>query len=325
MAKEIILGIGGLEHNSAASLMVDGNIIAAAEEERFNRIKHYKGFPEQSVRFCLDEAGVSLSEVTEIAVGEVISESYAKRRDYIKIESSNRSFVYAQPSKPVSVYLPAGCGGNFVADDENLGKIERIEEFARQCPKTKNIRWVPHHIAHGASSFYTHNLQESAYLSVDYLGEFETIVCGKFTGNNYFNYYSIDYPHSLGFLYSAITRYLGFSSQSDEYKIMGLASYGKPIYINDMRRLVNLKGDGKLELDIDYFNIGGSVCSEKSVSDKFISLFGISRQPHDPYTQKHADIASSLQRLIKESVIISRDTLKAYPAVITCVIPANLR
>lgn len=263
MKKEIILGLTGPEHSSAAALMIEGELIAAAEEERFSRVKNYTGFPSNAVKFCLRYAGISAGDITDIAVGEVLLQDRGKR---------------------------AGIW------------FEGLDALCDEGAKLDKINWVPHHLSHIAAVFYIYNVGEAAFLNIDRSGEQSVIAGGEILNDSITVKFEVAPPHSLGALYAAITEHLGFRRFADEYKVMGLASFGTPSYIKEVSSLIALKGDGRLELNGAYFKFGAGTCREGRDAEQFSKLLGRPRLANEKLDLRHADIAASLQVVMKDAV-----------------------
>lgn len=281
-----ILGIGGYYHDSSACLIKDGEIIAAAEEERFNRIKHSKGFPAQAVDYCLSTAGIGLDEVSHIGY-------YWNPWLWLKSRLAYRAKTFLR-----SPFYSAADIFNIAYN----GFLPLLELKAFNQGKAK-IHLVNHHLAHAASAFFVSPYDEALILSMDFFGENTTTYVAHGKANNIRSIQEIKYPHSLGALYSSITQYLGFEVDEGEYKVMGLASYGQPRFYNDMKKLVTILPNGAFRLNMSYFNYQITGWSKtKYVSNKFIELFGPSREPGSSISQKHMDLAASLQKLLEELV-----------------------
>src|SRR5690349_19763656 len=233
----IILGINAHHADASACIVVDGKLVAAVEEERFRRIKHWAGFPSAAIDYCLREAGVALNDVDHIAVN---------RDPNARILQRVRFLLAKRPSiAAVKRRL------------ENRAKIrdiraEFIEAFHLDSLKPK-IHHVEHHRAHLASAAFVSPFQESAVLSIDGFGDFVSSMWGVARGNQIEVLGEVGFPHSLGIFYTAMTQYLGFPHYGDEYKVMGLAPYGRPTFMNEMRDIVHVQKDGRFALNLDYF------------------------------------------------------------------------
>ncbi len=279
----IILGISAFYHDSAAALIVDGRIIAALEEERFTRIKHDNQFPLQAVTRVLQLAGYTMDDVDVIAYYE---------KPLLKFERILETFVATYPRgiRPFLTSIPDWLGSKLAVEHT----IRKGLHFKKQ------IMFVPHHLSHAASSFFTSPFSHAAILTVDGVGEYETTALWAANGHAITKLGFIDFPHSIGLLYSTVTAFLGFKINEDEYKVMGLAAYGKPTYEAEIRKLIDVKPDGSFRLNMRYF---GFETSFSMWNKRFEKLFGISRKPHEPMEKRHKDIAASLQKVTEELLI----------------------
>ncbi|MBK9983479.1 MAG: carbamoyltransferase [Saprospiraceae bacterium] len=295
-----ILGLNAYHADSSAAIFKDGVLIAATEEERFRRVKHWAGFPDQAIKFCLHEAGISLDDLHSIAIGRD-----PKAKLFTKI-----LFAASHP----------GIGMNAIRNRmQNAKKISSIpEEFLRIFPGSDKeniehkLRYIEHHRAHLASAFFASPFREAALLSIDGSGDFTTTMLGHGMDTSMEIYDSIDFPHSIGIFYSAFTQFLGFPHYGDEYKIMGLAPYGKPVYVDKLRHIVKLLNNGLFKLDLRYFTATkGNIISygddhipvvDKLFSKKLVEEMGPARNGKDPITQFHMDIAASVQRYTEEII-----------------------
>jgi carbamoyltransferase len=294
-----ILGLNAYHADASAAIIRDGQLVAAAEEERFNRVKHCAGFPYQAVRYCLNEAGIEPEELTHIAVARDTRANLDKKVLYaLKI-----------PQMAMRRLAPQG---KFAAIKEEVAKALDVD--LQQLPA--ELSRVEHHKAHLASSFFVSGFDEAALLSVDGLGDFASTMWGVGRGNAMSIGGSIAFPHSLGFFYTAITQYLGFWNYGDEYKVMGLASYGEPEFTDEFARVVRLDGrNGKphFNLGLDYFihhKVGSRITWEEGVpiigqlySDYLERRLGSAREAGSAVEKRHENIASSLQRRLEDSVI----------------------
>ena len=290
-----ILGVNAYHGDSAACLIRDGEIISAAEEERFRRIKHWAGFPSQAIRFCLDDAGITLSDIGIVAVNSNPRASLWKKIEYTLRRRPDFSLV--------------------VDRLRNQIKRQSIEgELTKAFPRTRfwgRIVKVEHHLAHLASAFLVSPFQEACIASIDGFGDFCSTAWGMGQGTLINVEGRIHFPHSLGVFYQAITQYLGFPNYGDEYKVMGLAPYGQPNRLADMRKIVRLRAKGCFELDtrlfrhhrekIDYAWQGGSPHVGTLYSPALEELLGPARREGEPLGQVHYDIARSLQAMYEEA------------------------
>ena len=279
-----VLGISCYYHDAAATLVCNGKILAAAEEERFTRRKHDNRFPESAIKYCLEEAGIVSSEIDYICFYE---KPLLKLERLLKIASDR-----------------PGRSENMVSEQLSHMVHERL--FLKQVLSEKigyagEVLFIEHHMAHAASSYYISGYDKSAVMTIDGVGEWATTVQYIGEGNSLKKLKEIRYPHSLGLLYSTITAFLGFKVNNDEYKVMGLASYGEPNQIDKVNKLIKVYDDGSFELNLDYFSF--MYDPDRMYSDSFIELFGTPRKSDDEISGYHMDIASSLQKILEETVI----------------------
>lgn len=304
-----ILGISCYYHESAACLIKDGVVVAASAEERFSRKKHDSDFPKLAVEFCLKQAGIKIADVDYVVFYE---------KPFWKFQ---RILITTLAAWPLAFRLFAKAMVNWLAD--KLWVRSLIADDLKIDPK--KILFVPHHISHGASAFYASGFENSAVMTFDGVGEWTTTTFGVGKGNNMEIMGEIKFPHSLGLLYSVFTAFLGFEVNDGEYKVMGMAPYGQPKYLDKVRKLVNVYADGSYSLKMEYFAYHRTI--DTSYSSKFVELFGTPR-PHDMYfftkksgypsyfgkkpenyeemcelNQKYADIAASIQAFVEESIL----------------------
>ncbi|MDD5761577.1 MAG: carbamoyltransferase N-terminal domain-containing protein, partial [bacterium] len=280
-----ILGISCFFHDAAACLVTDGEIVAAAEEERFTRRKHDPSFPSNAIAFCLAEAGIDATRLDHVVFHE---------KPFIKFERIAESFLATAP-RGVRTFLdaiPPWAKEKLFVADILAGKTG----YAGRC------LFTAHHEAHAASAYYPSPFSEAAILTVDGVGEWATASWGTGRGNEITLGGELRFPHSLGMLYSAFTYHLGFKVNSGEYKVMGLAPYGEPAYQGRIRsELLDLKEDGSFRLNMGYFDyVSGRVMTSK----RFDRLFGgPPRTPEGEITQRHMDLARSIQVVTEEIVL----------------------
>ncbi len=287
-----ILGISAYYHDSAAALVRDGTIVAAAQEERFSRKKHDAGFPANAVACCLRAAGVRLDEV-DFAV------FYDK--PWLKFERMLETYVAYAPRglKSFLTAMPLWLGGKL-----NLAPVLR-REMAKAGGIAKSklppLLFTEHHQAHAASAFFPSPFSKAAVLCMDGVGEWATTSLWLGEDNDLTPLWEIDFPHSLGLLYSAFTYYAGFRVNSGEYKVMGLAPYGEPKYAQlILDRLIDLRPDGAFRLNLEYFNYAAGLTM---TNERFHALFGgPPRTPESPLTQRDMDLAASIQAVTEEAV-----------------------
>jgi carbamoyltransferase len=288
-----ILGISAYYHDSAAALLTDGGIIAAAQEERFTRKKHDAGFPANAVSYCLAEAGLQISDLDYVVFYDKPLVKFERLLEtYLAYAPKGfRSFVAAMP-----VWLK----------DKLFLKTTLKRELAELADmKEKDLPillFSEHHEAHAASAFYPSPFEKAAVLCLDGVGEWATTSVWLGEGKDLTPQWEIDFPHSLGLLYSAFTYYTGFRVNSGEYKLMGLAPYGEPKYVDlILDHLIDLKEDGTFRLDMSYFNYATGLTMTGSKLDKLFG--GPPRKPESELTQKEMDIARSIQAVTEEVVL----------------------
>ena len=286
-----ILGISAHFHDSAAVLLKDGKIIAAAQEERFSRIKHDPLFPERAIEYCLKEAGIKGSDLNYVGFFEI---PFLKFERLIISYAQHFPKSYKQYKEALPIWLKS--------------KLWVTTRIRNTLDYYGEIIIIPHHLSHAASAFYCSEFEESAILTVDGVGEWDTTTLGIGKGNDITLLKHISYPHSLGLLYSAITYYLGFKVNSAEYKVMGLAPYGNPTFLAEFEKLIEIKDDGSFKLNTDYFSYE---YGDVMITDKVGELFGMPvRTPEGELTQFHFDVARSLQHVTEEVMLKSAKYLK---------------
>lgn len=281
-----ILGISAYYHDSSATLILDGDIIAAAQEERFTRIKGDKSFPHHAINYCLNEARIQIDDVSKI----VFYENNLNKFQRIMVTHHMNS--------------PRGIKSFLISISKWLTKDLWLDkEIKKELMIKKEIVMYDHHLSHAASTFYPSPFKKAAILTIDGVGEWATTTYGIGQDNHIKLIKQINFPDSIGLLYSAFTYYLGFKINFDEYKVMGLAPYGKPIYKNMIQEnLFNcIYPDGSIQLNMSYFNYQKGITM---INHKFEDLFGNkTRVPESEITQKHMDIAASLQEVLNEIVL----------------------
>jgi carbamoyltransferase len=291
----IILGLNAFHGDSAAAILCDGNLIAAAEEERFRRLKHWAGFPSQSIACCLKEAGVTLSDV-----------------DHIAINQDNGAHVWRKVIYLLRRLPEPGLVLQRIRTRRHREGVP--ERLAKSFPAGKfrgEFHNIEHHRCHLYSAYYVSPFENAAVVSVDGFGDFSSAAWGAGRGGKISVDQCVFFPHSLGVFYEALTQYLGFPYYGDEYKVMGLAPYGKPAYLADMRKIVKLKSDGGFELNLSYFRHHKEQVPYTwsdglpEVGDLFSpaleDLLGPRRRPNDPLEDRHRDIARSVQAMYEEA------------------------
>ena len=292
MKHTFILGISAYYHDSAAAILNNGEIVAAAQEERFTRIKHDARFPANAVEFCLGEAGIKLEQVDYVVFYD---------KPFLKFERLLETYIAFAPRgfesfrKAIPIWLREKL---FL---KNL-LIKQLKRYAPNYDWNNRLYFSEHHLSHAASAFFPSPFNEAAILTMDGVGEWATtsIMIGR--GNKLEVIKEIHYPHSLGLLYSAFTYYIGFKVNSGEYKMMGLAPYGEPKYKQlILDHLIDLKPDGSFRLDQSYFNYSTGLTM---TSTKFHDLFGADpRKPEEKLEQRHMDFAASIQAVTEEVML----------------------
>ena len=288
-----ILGISAFYHDSAAAILVDGKIVAAAQEERFSRIKHDSSYPFNAIQFVLDQSKLNLNDIEHIVFFE---------KPFLKFERLLETYMAFAPKgfKSFSLSMPIWLREKLFQKKFLFDKLQQHDDNFKDINK---IKFSEHHFSHAASAFYPSPFEEAVVLTLDGVGEWATttIVIGK--KNKLEIIKEIHFPHSLGLLYSAFTYYVGFKVNSGEYKLMGLAPYGKPLFKDlILQKLIDLKEDGSFKLNMKYFNYATGLTM---TNDKFSKLFGHPvRDPNkDLLTQFHMDLAASIQAVIEEIVL----------------------
>lgn len=290
----IILGISAYYHDSAAALCLDGKVIAAAQEERFSRKKNDSSFPYESILYCLKEAGVELEQVDSIVFYD---------KPFIKFERLVETYLSDAPLgfRSFRVAIPIWLKEKLFLKRTLIKELRKIQKIKKSI-LNESIAFCEHHISHAASAFFPSPFQEAAILTLDGVGEWTTTSLAVGKDNNIEVLKEISFPHSLGLLYSAFTYYLGFKVNSGEYKVMGLAPYGKPTYVEKIKQhLIDIKEDGSFRLNQKYFNYTSGLTM---TSKKFDQLFGASpRIPESEITQREMDLARSIQEVTEEIVL----------------------
>ncbi len=287
-----ILGISAFYHDSAACILKDGKIIAAAQEERFTRKKHDPSYPHNAIKFVLEYANLKLSEVDQIVFFE---------KPFLKFERLLETYVAFAPKGFVSFAKAMPLWIKEKLFQKNY-LFNKLKEHDKNYKSDKNIFFSDHHLSHAASAFYPSPFNEAVILTADGVGEWATTTVAIGKDNNLEIKKEIHFPHSLGLLYSAFTYYTGFKVNSGEYKLMGLAPYGNPIYEDKIKMLIDIKEDGTFRLDQKYFNYATGLTMTNNL---FNDLFGQKvRDPlNEKITQFHMDIAASIQKVTEEIMI----------------------
>ena len=289
-----ILGLNAYHADSAACLIVDGKIVAAAEEERFRRIKHWAGLPTNAIDYCLQEGWLRLSDVDHIAINRQPRANIWRRLRFVLMHRPNPKLI-AQKIKNI----------------RSAASIQTALEQKYGVELKATVHHVEHHLAHLASAFFVSGFEEAACLSVDGFGDFASTAFGFGHGNALKIDNRVYFPHSLGIFYSALTQFIGFPHYGDEYKVMGLAPYGEPTFLDQLREVVWLQPDGTFRLNLKYFRHHSDEVSytwndcapEVGVlyRDALVDLLGAPRKPDEPLEQKHKDIARSAQTIYERA------------------------
>ena len=287
-----VLGVSAFYHDSAAALIEDGVIVAAAQEERFTRKKQDAGFPEQAIKYCLEHAGVPLQDIDYVAFYD---------KPFLKFERLLETYVAFAPKGFTSFRMAIP-----VWLREKLFQKDLLrKEFSKYDPDfdwQNKLLFSEHHQSHAASAFFPSPFEDAVVLTMDGVGEWATTSVAYGEGQNLSMTKEIHFPHSLGLLYSAFTYYTGFRVNSGEYKVMGLAPYGEPKYVDLIfDHLMDVKDDGSFRLNQDYFDYCTGL---RMTNEKFDALFGgPPRTPEELLTQKHMDLAASVQKAVEEVVL----------------------
>ena len=343
-----ILGINAYHGDAAAALIKDGRIVAAVEEERFNRVKHCAGFPTQAVRYCLEVAGISIEEIAHVGVSRDPSAHLHKKILFAASRAAKQSRQWAVGSgqKAVGVAEPgergtgkgedengSGAGGNGSEAKSGNGRgpgiFRQVKDRLNNAAKVRDLRDdlaralgaakgslraqfhnIEHHRAHLASSFYVSPFERAALLSIDGFGDFVSTMWALGEGNSIKVLDQVEYPHSTGIVYTATTQFIGFPHYGDEGKVMGLAPYGRPRFIEEFRDIIRTEARGQFRLNLDYFRHHaegvdmtwdqGSPVIGRIFSDEFVRTFGPARERGAALTEREQDIAASLQLRLEE-------------------------
>ena len=293
----IILGLNAFHADSSAALVRDGVLVAAAEEERFRRIKHWAGFPSEAIAYCLSEAGLQLDDVDHIAVNQNNRANLARKIGFLITNPPEMGLVLERI--------------------RNRRKREGVPELLAKAFPSQNFRGIfhniEHHFAHLSSAFHVSPFEQAVIVSIDGFGDFSSAAWGVGNGCDLSVEMRVHFPYSLGVFYQALTQYLGFPHYGDEYKVMGLAPYGRPIHLDAMRKIVRLLPDGSFNLDLAYFvhhktNVphqwtNGSPEVGNLFAAALEELLGPRRMPADPIEDRHRDIARSVQAMYEEAFI----------------------
>src|SRR5256714_4599257 len=312
----IILGINAYHGDAAAAIIRDGQLVAAAEEERFNRRKHCAGFPTEAIRYCLKAAGVEISDVDHIGISRDPSAHLHKKILYAATRAAKNLTSFDRAKAPG---VGAKSRGLFDAVAERLANTAKVrdlrDDLARQLGVARaalraEFHNVEHHRAHLASAFFVSPFEHAALLSIDGFGDFISTMWAEGQDNSIEVLGQVEYPHSTGIVYTATTQFLGFPHYGDEGKVMGLAPYGRPRFIEEFRDIIRTEEGGHFKLKLGYFRHhaegvemtwdDGSPTIGRIFSDEYATLFGPPRQPGVPLTSREEDIAASLQLRLEE-------------------------
>ena len=297
-----VLGISAFYHDSAAAIIVDGEIIAAAQEERFTRKKYDASYPKNAINYVLKEAGLKLNEVDDIVFYE---------KPFLKFERLLETYVGFSPSgfKSFSTSMPLWLSEKLF---QKKMLFDALKEQDNNFNDIKKINFSEHHLSHAASAFYSSPYDEAVILTLDGVGEWATTTISLGRNNKINILKEIHFPHSLGLLYSAFTYFLGFKVNSGEYKVMGLAPYGEPKFKDIiLKKLIDVKEDGSFRLNMDYFNYATGLTM---TNNKFAKIFNVERrEPENKLLQIHIDIAASIQSITEEIILkITRFLFKEF-------------
>ena len=297
-----VLGISAYYHDSAACIVRDGEIVAAAQEERFTRKKHDARFPHNAIRYCLYEAAIPAAKLDHVAFYD---------KPFLKFERLLETYLAFAPRgfRSFRMAVPIWLREKLFLKDllgRELAKLDDTQDWRER------LLFGEHHMSHAASAFYPSPFESAAVLTLDGVGEWATASLAIGAGNSLEMHREIHFPHSIGMLYSAFTYYTGFKVNSGEYKVMGLAPYGEPRYVDRIySHLIDVKADGSFHMNQDYFDY----CTGLTMTNRrFAELFeGPPRKPEQPLTQRHMDLAASIQKVTEDVMLkltraVARDT-----------------
>lgn len=302
-----ILGINAYHGDSAACLVKDNELIVAVEEERFRRIKHWAGFPTLAIKYCLDYANISLKDIKHVAINRNSKANFQVKVKYLLQHRPNLNLIF-----------------NKLNFDSKADSVKNKLETSCKTQFEGQIHYIEHHIAHMASTYFVSPFDEAVVVSIDGMGDFASAAWGFGQKNDMRVVGKVYFPHSLGVFYQALTQYLGFLNYGDEYKVMGLAPYGKPLFIEKMRKIVLLSRDGTYKLDLQYFThykdslvhefSEGAPSAKQLFSSQLEELLGCARHKDEPLEQHHKDIARSTQAMYEEAFFYFLNHIhKKYP------------
>jgi len=302
-----IIGINAYHADSSACLVIDGELINAVEEERFTRIKHWAGFPIQSIKFCLKNSNLRISDIDKISLNFDPNANLLKKILFIIKKRPSLSLIVDRLKRKKKYQSIKTILDKEFTDDKFKGDIENIE----------------HHYAHLSSAYHVSPFDKACVLSVDGFGDFASTAWGFGENNQIKINKKVYFPHSLGIFYQAITQFLGFKNYGDEYKIMGLAPYGKPTFVDKLKKIIQLNSDGTFKLNLDYFKFykqnfsykwdAGEIKIEDLYSKKLINLLGKEKNKKDEINDFHKDLAHSAQKVYEEAFLnILNNLFKKY-------------
>ena len=293
-----ILGINAYHGDSSACLLKDGIVVCATEEERIRRIKHWAGFPSQAIKFCLEDEGITIEQV-----------------DYITISRDPKANFYKKILHALRYSMSISAIWDRLGNSKKVSSVKQELANLFQLPIASikaEVHNIEHHRSHIASSFFASPFKESAILSIDGFGDFTSTMTAVGSGNKFKVLKEVNYPHSLGVFYTAVTQFLGFPNYGDEYKVMGLAPYGKPKYLKELDQILKLSDDGFFKLNKKYFKHfkegvamdweGGSPTIESLFTKDWEDLFGKSREKEAKLEQWHIDLATSAQKFTEKVI-----------------------
>ena len=309
---QVVLGINAYHADSSAAVVVDGDLVAAAEEERFRRLKHWAGVPTEAIRFCLEEAGVGLGGVDHVAINRDPRSSFRKKL----------AFTIARRPSPRLVLERLRNARAWLDVKDMMRQVAELDGGRGSAPFRGEIHRVEHHLAHLASAFYASPYEEAVAVSVDGFGDFASTAWGVGRHGELSLHGRVYFPHSLGAFYQTITHFLGFHHYGDEYKVMGLAPYGEPAYVDELRKVVLLQDDGTFRLDLEYFRhhrestsyqwLNQTPHADGMYSAALEELLGPRRAPDDELGQRHRDIARSAQVVYEDAFFHLLHALHAH-------------
>jgi carbamoyltransferase len=293
-----ILGLNAFHGDSSACILKDGVVIVALEEERIRRIKHWAGFPIEAIKYCLNDAGISITDIDHITISRDPSANVLKKIKHTLKNKVSVSAILDRFSNSKKVKSVKGL----------LAEAFNVPESAIKA----EVHNIEHHRSHLASAFFASPFEEAALLSIDGFGDFSSTMIAVGKNNSIEVLDAVHFPHSAGIFYTSFTQYLGFPKYGDEYKVMGLAPYGKPLYVDKLREVIIFKDNGLFELNLDYFTHhkdgvkmsweGGEPDIQGIFSDYLVKQFGPVRKREEELTQYHKDLAASVQRVCEELI-----------------------